>query len=67
MIRSHEVKVGGFEWTHPSCITVFSASNYLGHARNKGAVVRLRRDPETRRLEPTFVTYEDAEAFASAA
>merc|ERR1712232_479508 len=41
MIRSHEVKVGGYEFTHPQCITVFSAPNYLGTARNKGAVVKL--------------------------
>ncbi|CAE7234208.1 PAPP5 [Symbiodinium sp. CCMP2456] len=57
MIRSHEVKVGGFEWTHPDCITVFSAPNYLGHAGNKGAVIKLAPD-ETGRLAPSFVTYE---------
>ncbi|CAE7359830.1 Ppef1 [Symbiodinium microadriaticum] len=57
MIRSHEVKVGGFEWTHPDCITVFSAPNYLGHAGNKGAVIKLAPD-ERGRLAPSFVTYE---------
>jgi len=64
LIRSHEVKVGGYEWTHPSVITVFSAPNYLGHARNKGAVVRLARSPESGRLEPSFITYEATEATA---
>jgi len=64
VIRSHEVKVGGYEWTHPSLLTVFSAPNYLGHARNKGAVVRLTRSTETGHLEPTFITYEAAEGTA---
>ena len=57
LIRSHEVKVGGFEWTHPDCITVFSAPNYLGHAGNKGAVIRLAPD-DTGKLAPSFMTYE---------
>jgi diadenosine tetraphosphatase ApaH/serine/threonine PP2A family protein phosphatase len=60
IIRSHEVKVGGYEWTHPSLITVFSAPNYLGHARNKGAVAMLTRSPETGHLEPTFAQYEES-------
>ena len=64
LIRSHEVKVQGYEWTHKQLITVFSASNYLGHARNKGAVVRLVRDPSSGQLEPTFIQFEDAEALA---
>jgi len=58
MIRSHEVKVGGVEFTHPKCITVFSAPNYLGHARNKGAVVRLTTNAESGFLDPSFTTYE---------
>lgn len=58
VIRSHEVKVGGYEWTHPSLISVFSAANYLGHARNRGAVVKLVRDAASGRLEPSFLTYE---------
>jgi len=58
MIRSHEVKVNGYEWTHPSLISVFSAANYLGHARNKGAIVSLKRDPDSGHLEPSFLTYD---------
>eukprot|EP00442_Polarella_glacialis_P018610 CAMPEP_0115101384 /NCGR_PEP_ID=MMETSP0227-20121206/33196_1 /TAXON_ID=89957 /ORGANISM="Polarella glacialis, Strain CCMP 1383" /LENGTH=471 /DNA_ID=CAMNT_0002497117 /DNA_START=101 /DNA_END=1516 /DNA_ORIENTATION=- len=58
VIRSHEVKNKGYDWTHPSLITVFSAPNYLGHAQNKGAVVVLERDAETGRLEPSFIVYE---------
>ena len=61
MIRSHEVKVRGFEWTHPDCITVFSAPNYLGHAGNKGAVIKLSPD-ETGRLAPSFVSFEAHDA-----
>lgn len=57
MIRSHEVKVQGYEWTHSDCITVFSAPNYLGHARNKGAVVKLTLNEEGH-LTPSFITYE---------
>eukprot|EP00931_Biecheleriopsis_adriatica_P073373 TRINITY_DN47670_c0_g1_i1.p1 TRINITY_DN47670_c0_g1~~TRINITY_DN47670_c0_g1_i1.p1 ORF type:complete len:635 (+),score=104.26 TRINITY_DN47670_c0_g1_i1:32-1906(+) len=58
MIRSHEVKVSGYEWTHPECITVFSAPNYLGHAGNKGAVVKLTRDEELGCFATSFVTFE---------
>jgi len=62
LIRSHEVKVGGYEWTHPSLITVFNAPNYLGHARNKGAVVRLERSANSGHLEPSFIAYEATKA-----
>mmetsp|Transcript_60911 Transcript_60911/g.170332 ORF Transcript_60911/g.170332 Transcript_60911/m.170332 type:complete len:625 (+) Transcript_60911:78-1952(+) len=58
MIRSHEVKVGGYEWTHPDCLSVFSAPNYLGHARNKAAVVRLTADEASGLLEPSVRVYE---------
>jgi len=61
VIRSHEVKVNGYEWTHPSLISVFSAANYLGHARNKGAFVKLERSPDSGHLEPSFFTYEAKE------
>ena len=43
--------------THSDCITVFSAPNYLGHARNKGAVVKLTLNEEGH-LTPSFITYE---------
>lgn len=58
VIRSHEVKVSGYEFTHPSLISVFSAANYLGHAKNKGAIVRLTRNAASGHLEPVFITYE---------
>lgn len=58
MIRSHEVKSNGVQWTHPECLTVFSAPNYLGHAGNKGAVVRLELDKQTGHLAPSFTIFE---------
>jgi len=58
MIRSHEVKSGGFQWTHPDCVTVFSAPNYLGHARNKAAVVKLNVNERTGHLEPSFTVFD---------
>eukprot|EP00927_Polykrikos_kofoidii_P059675 TRINITY_DN54817_c0_g1_i1.p1 TRINITY_DN54817_c0_g1~~TRINITY_DN54817_c0_g1_i1.p1 ORF type:complete len:978 (-),score=172.46 TRINITY_DN54817_c0_g1_i1:95-2710(-) len=39
VIRSHELKMNGYEWHHNQrCLTVFSASNYCGSCRNDGAV-----------------------------
>jgi len=68
VVRSHEVKVNGYEWTHPSLISVFSAANYLGHARNKGAILKLERSHVSGHLEPSFITYEASErtTYASA-
>mmetsp|Transcript_66067 Transcript_66067/g.158009 ORF Transcript_66067/g.158009 Transcript_66067/m.158009 type:complete len:468 (+) Transcript_66067:167-1570(+) len=60
VIRSHEVKVSGYQWTHDKLLTVFSAPNYLGHAGNLGAVVRLQRASGTGHLEPSFMTYQAA-------
>jgi hypothetical protein len=40
--RSHEGGPEGYKVLHnDQCVTVFSASNYCGRARNKGAVVRF--------------------------
>mmetsp|Transcript_51024 Transcript_51024/g.114854 ORF Transcript_51024/g.114854 Transcript_51024/m.114854 type:complete len:623 (-) Transcript_51024:68-1936(-) len=58
VLRSHEVKVDGFQWTHDNLLTVFSAPNYLGHAKNRGAVVRLERAGDQGHLTPSFITYE---------
>jgi Ca2+-binding EF-hand superfamily protein/diadenosine tetraphosphatase ApaH/serine/threonine PP2A family protein phosphatase len=39
LIRSHQVKPDGWEACHNGkCLTIFSASNYHGSGRNKGAV-----------------------------
>lgn len=45
VIRSHEVKQGGYELQHGGrTLTVFSAPNYCGNYGNKGAVVRFNGD-----------------------
>jgi len=39
VVRSHEMKMEGFEWHHDKmCLTVFSAPNYCGICGNLGAV-----------------------------
>ncbi|KAF3935689.1 hypothetical protein ABW19_dt0207594 [Dactylella cylindrospora] len=57
VIRSHEVRMGGFEREHDGrCITVFSAPNYCDSTGNKGAYINVGSDY---RLE--FVTFEAVE------
>jgi len=42
VVRSHEVKEGGYEVEHGGvCVTVFSAPNYCDQMGNKGAVIRV--------------------------
>jgi hypothetical protein len=55
LIRSHECVPEGYKVLHnEQCVTVFSASNYCGRARNKGAVVRFD-DPVS--MTPSFEQY----------
>ena len=55
IIRSHEVKMEGYEVAHEGkCITVFSAPNYIDQMGNKAAFVKLTA-PD---LKPDFVTYD---------
>eukprot|EP01031_Cornospumella_fuschlensis_P035035 gene35035-42431_t len=45
MLRSHECENEGYKWWHNGrTLTVFSAPNYCGMQRNKGAVVRFGDD-----------------------
>jgi len=54
LVRSHEVKQGGYEVTHDGkVITVFSAPNYCDVTGNEGAIIRF-----TSRLERRFVTFK---------
>ncbi|KAL0637138.1 Palmitoyl-protein thioesterase 1 [Maublancomyces gigas] len=45
IIRSHEVRMGGYEVEHDGrCITVFSAPNYVDTSGNKGAYINIGPD-----------------------
>eukprot|EP00597_Dinobryon_sp_UTEXLB2267_P000297 CAMPEP_0170072352 /NCGR_PEP_ID=MMETSP0019_2-20121128/10014_1 /TAXON_ID=98059 /ORGANISM="Dinobryon sp., Strain UTEXLB2267" /LENGTH=279 /DNA_ID=CAMNT_0010281285 /DNA_START=272 /DNA_END=1111 /DNA_ORIENTATION=+ len=55
LIRSHEVRDGGYDIMHNGkCITVFSAPNYCRVSRNKGAIVRFEGDG----MKPSFIVFD---------
>lgn len=55
IIRSHQCVMDGFErFAGGRLVTVFSATNYCGHARNNGAIIQLGRKLEVivRTIQP---------------
>ncbi|KAL3474527.1 hypothetical protein BJX99DRAFT_248173 [Aspergillus californicus] len=54
IIRSHEVRMGGYEIEHDGrCITVFSAPKYCDATENKGAFIKFGPD-----LKPEYQVFE---------
>jgi len=52
VIRSHEMKLQGYEWHHDGrCLTVFSAANYCDLYRNQGAVCKIRPREAEEKIE----------------
>lgn len=55
ILRGHEVKMEGFDWTHDETIaTIFSASKYCDRIMNKGAICDV-----TENLQFNFLQYSD--------
>ncbi|KAK2184823.1 hypothetical protein NP493_251g01001 [Ridgeia piscesae] len=56
IIRSHECKPNGYEYTHGNkVLTLFSASNYYEIGSNKGAFAQLL--PMPKELKPNIIQY----------
>jgi len=63
VVRSHEMKEGGYEWAHDRrCLTVFSAANYCGFYGNSGAVCDVTPRKGQPRLELSDLALRTFEA-----
>lgn len=57
VIRSHEVKPCGYEWTHDGrLVTLFSAPNYGGIMGNDGAYIHITADST---VPPEIITFHE--------
>lgn len=55
IVRAHQTQMDGYSWTHSDKVmTLFSAPNYCGVSRNKGAVAHFDHN-----LAPTFHQYDE--------
>ncbi len=55
LIRSHEVKMEGYEIQHGGkTITIFSAPNYCDRHGNKGAIIKVLGGE----MKPNFIQYD---------
>eukprot|EP00732_Lithocolla_globosa_P000300 Lithocolla_globosa_v1_NODE_83_length_6704_cov_20.431945.p2 type:complete len:317 gc:universal NODE_83_length_6704_cov_20.431945:954-4(-) len=62
LIRSHEKMDEGYLWQHDNkCLTLFSAANYCGNGRNKGAFVNVFSNGEIKIGQFVAVHYPIAE------
>ena len=56
VVRSHEVKMGGYEVQHNGLlVTLFSAPNYCGNCGNYGAYIRFTAP----KMKPVYTTFKD--------
>lgn len=56
VVRSHEAEQNGYKVLHGGkCMTIFSAPNYCGSQRNKGAILRF---PPEAQLDSPQIEYE---------
>ncbi|CAD0057586.1 unnamed protein product [Aureobasidium pullulans] len=67
IIRSHEVRMEGYEEEHDSkCITIFSAPNYCDSTGNKGAFINIEDDYKLKFQKFDAVKHPDIKPMAYA-
>ncbi|KAG9634518.1 hypothetical protein KCU69_g19864, partial [Aureobasidium melanogenum] len=67
IIRSHEVRMDGYEEEHDSkCITIFSAPNYCDSTGNRGAFINIEDDYKLQFKQFDAVKHPDIKPMAYA-